>query len=510
MALRSAVYRNAELFDGDLVSPKGLAKEPVSLSRVDMGTHFQCRFSITPGKSGAAGEEFTDCLGQLEAMLRRDGIGLGNAVQMSVFVPSEGYEASRLEFQRRLWEYFGGPELAPPASFIGQTPADGKKAALDGIAVAPKEGHALEINPPRVVYPGSGVGRINPAQRMSEEEIESALLLSKGSLEGAGDAVYSVAVADGRTWVYGAGLEGNPNSKSAAEKARGAFAKEIAILLKEGIFREGALANIGLLNSRHYVHDIVGDNYNHLNNARKEAYRKARLFMKYPSATGIGMFSAEGDIILEFVSAEGVGYEVIESGKHGEAWQYSTDWLAKQVGGSIGLKGEGSGAGMKVSKPLFSRALYLPAEGVMLVSGTASVENRKLLYGASEFDRLNQEQGGSGVLVGIDDIVGSVGVKHLKDAGLNPIAMPNEGTCIRAGSAVEAQTWATVRNIARLLGRKGKTIRDMAQTRVYVEDLADAPKVMGLCERLFENKPSLCVHGPVCYKGWLVEIEGIA
>jgi hypothetical protein len=359
---------------------------------------------------------------------------------------------------------------------------------------------------------GGDVRAVGAPRILGERDIERLLGLDEGSLKGIGDARYCVAQAGGKKWVYSAGLAGDPQSTSAAQKGRGALAKEMAILLQERIFDPEALSNRGLLNSHHYIHDIVGANYNEgLNVPRDEFYSRLRV-LTYPSATGIGMFSGPGDMTVEFTAASGVDYEPVIVQRHGEAYQYTANWLARQAAGkTAGGQAAGGGVGRKVSPPKFSRAVYLREEGLMILSGTASVERGKgLLYGPADFEAEKAANGGRGVDVDVTEIAESAGLQNLRRRGLNILSTAENMLYMRVETSVEAQALTTIRNKARLMAARGLTLRDMAQVRDYYTFSEDEGRVRGVYERVYGNIPMVFVRGPVCYRDWNNESEGYA
>ncbi|MFH1403816.1 MAG: RidA family protein [Candidatus Altiarchaeota archaeon] len=477
--------------------------------RIDFGSHFQHRYSLMPREGATPVEQLDDCVKQLRNLTGRRGLSLSHAVQMTVFVPSEGYADTVKQLEKHMEDVYGGKENVPPISFVGQTPADGRKSGMEAVVIEPKKGHELMINPG--IIGADGIAAVGRPKAINEGEMERLLGMEEGSLKGVGEARYSVVIVGDEKWVYAAGLAGNPDSTNAGEKAWGALAKEMAILVREGIFERDAVVNTGLLNSHHTVHDIIGDNYNHLNVVRDEMYKRMGIY-KYPSATGIGSFSSEGDVIIGMIGAKGVDYEPVVVVQHGEAHQYSMQFMKQQVVGKpVGGQVDATGVGKPVSVPKFNRALYLPGHEVVLVSGTASVEKGKgLLYGPEAFEAESQANGGRGVQLDVTEIVDSVGMKRIRERGLGVIAGADNRVYFRAETAAEAQTIVTIRNMTRLLAAKGMSLNDLAHSRVYVADLDDSGRVMDLVGKIFGNNPTQCVEAPVCYKGWLVEIEGIA
>jgi len=477
-------------------------------ARLDLGDHYQLRLSLNPEKGATGEERFGDCLKQMESLISREKLSLNHAVQLTVFVPREGYGKTVAKYRKQLEELYGSPEDVPPVSFIGQTPAQGKKAALEAVVLAPKKGHLLRINPR--LLEADNAPTLGPPRTMSEEEIENLLKLEPGALRGIGGARYSTAQVDHKKWVYSAGLSGNPESQSTPDNARAALAKEMAILIREGMYEVGKPFQRGLINSHHYIHDIIGANYNHLNVQRKEVYDRFGVY-PFPSATGIGMFTNPGGVVMELTAARGVDYEPVLVEKHGEAYQYCIDWMKKQAAGqSVGSPVPGSGAGKEISVPRFSRALYLPEEQMMYVSGTASVERGKLLYGSKAFLAENARNNGEGAYFDMAEIAESAGIENLRKGGLAVFRGKEGGLLLRVESAVEAQTLVTIRNMVRLLAAKGLTLKDQAQARIYYTKPEDEGKVKALCGKIFADTPTTYVHGPVCYDDWLVEMESTA
>ncbi len=481
--------------------------------RIDMGTHDMIHLSIIPQEGSNSSEQMADCLRQFKDMADKQGVSMSQAVQMTLFAPSEGYSDTEAVYNSQMEKLFGGRENTPAFSVIGQTPAFDRKAGFEAVLVAPKDDHPLRLNSvsgdPKLIGAPLVIG---------EKEISSLLGVSDGSLSGIGSAKYSVIEVDGGKWVYSAGLRGSMTD-STYDNARGALAKEIAILVKEGIFDPsqvvddkwgrgvGALQT-GLLNSRHYVHDIVGEAYNYLNVARDEAYDAARLYKPLPSATGIGNFSKPGDVVMELIGVSGVDYEPVVVAAHGEAWQYQMQWMSGQA---VGSQTTGTGVGKKVSVPKFNRAVYLPGIGVMFISGTASVEKGKgLLYSPEQFDRESRVNNDNGVLMDVTEIADNMGVEALVKRGFPMVRGADDKFYYTAKTPALAQTIVTLRNITRLLAAREMSFNDMAISRVYIRDLEDKVDVMGLCGKIMGGVPKQCTQAPVCYDNWLVEIEGVA
>ncbi|MFH0863011.1 MAG: hypothetical protein V1875_08300 [Candidatus Altiarchaeota archaeon] len=465
--------------------------------------------SINPQKGVGGVDQFSDCLEQFENVIKREKLTLGHAVQMTVFIPSDRYEETVKSYRRRLEAFCGGPENAPPVSFIGQAPVRGKMAAMEAVVLAPKEGHTLMINRGGILTDeGPVVGR---PLVIGEDDVRS--LVGHGTVPaGVGDARYCIAEVDGKKWVYSAGLCGNPSSSLPSEKGLGALAKEMAILLKEGVFDPCSPNNLGLLNSHHYVHDIVGNNYNDALNVPRDFLYTMFGVRVYPSATGIGQFSTTGDMIVEFTAAKGVEYTPVIVKEHGEAYQYADTWLSQQAAGqAIGRQVSG-GAGGKVSPPKFSRAIYLPGERLLIISGTASVEKGKKppLYSPEDFMGEKAETGVLGVDIDVTEIEESAGRQNLMDRGLKIFDGPSKRRFLRVQTAAEAQAIVTIRNKVRLMNAAGLTIGDMAQCRDYITHPEDEERVISIYEKVYGNVPMVFVRGPVCYRNWINESEGIA
>lgn len=458
---------------GTLLVPKGLTDQKrVSAKRIDVGSHYEIRCSVIPVTGSGAKEQFDDCLKQVNDLLESQGLEHASVAQQTVFVPSDGYGSKRAGFQQQLDEFYG-KESVPPTSFVGQTPAD-KQAAMEVILLAPKDGHNLKIRH-----------------------------------EAIGAARYKVAEADGLKWVYSAGLEGTAASDDTSDKAREAFGLMKAILTKEGLsFNDVVL-------QKNYIDTIVGSNYNKFNMMRADVYASEGLVEDFPAATGIGMDTGiTGGVCLEFVALgatkEDVLRESVENPRQRSSYKYDAAWLKVQAaskqdgrGRSVGQMKGGQGAGLSVSTPKFSRGKYLRVgdKEYFLVSGTAAFVGTGTLF---------TEELKEPAWIEIDDLADSVGMERIRESGIGAVAFPDGKLRVKAETAVEAQTWETIKNISSLIGQTGMTLDDMAQVRVYVKDLDDASSVLDICDKIFKDTPSLCVNGPVCYDEMLVEIEGVA
>lgn len=476
-------------------------------ARIDLGDHYQCRLSINPSKGATGAEQFIDCLEQLRNAASREKVTLGHAVQMTVFVPPQGYAETVSQYRSAMEDFFGGGDMVPPVSFIGQAPVRGKLAAMEAVVLAPKNGHNLMINRSGILTGESPV--VGAPRTLPEEEVRS--IIGTTVPPGIGDARYCVAEIDGKKWVYSAGLCGNPASSSPSEKGLGALAKEMAILVKEGIYDQCSPNNLGLLNSHHYVHDIVGNNYNAALNVPRDFLYTMFGVKVFPSATGIGQFSSEGDMIVEFTASKGVRYLPVIVKEHGEAYQYSDSWLNQQAAGrSVGGKFKG-GAGEKVSPPKFSRAVYLPDQSAIILSGTASVEKGKgLLYGPEEFGDEKAKTGILGCDIDVTEIENSAGRQNLMSRGLKIFDGPAKRRYLRVQTAGEAQAIVTIRNKVRLKAAAGLTIKEMAQCRDYITHPEDEERIISIYEKVYGNIPMIFVRGPVCYRNWINESEGFA
>jgi enamine deaminase RidA (YjgF/YER057c/UK114 family) len=425
-----------------------------------------------------------------------------NVVSQTVFASQSSIGSLRADSPRLFGEFYGGWENTPSTGIVGQRPVNGG-VGFEAVLVLPKKGFSMLINAGVTDSPGR---THNPPKRLNASDTERLLDLPAGTHEDSEDVVYSTVFVDGKKWVYASGLSGNPSQKTAKEHSKTAIAKEMAILIREGVFTPGKIVQAGLINSKHYLHDIVGSNYNEFNVERDLAYRKIGLVRDYPSATGIGMFTDSGEVIIEMTAAKGVDYEPVTVARHGEAHQYSLKWLSGQaVGGLVGAKRPG----IRVATPKFSRAIYLPKEKIMIISGTASVEaGTGIQYGIKDFQTENKD--GMGVNVDITPMAESIGVQELKKTSLDIIADPNGKIFAKAKTPALAQTIVTLRNMARLLNAKDMSLKDLAQARVYLKDINQHGEVMPTIKELTGNTPALCVEGPVCYDEMLVEIEGIA
>ena len=463
---------------------------------IDWGTHKTLNLSLRPGVAGETGPQFEGLLSRLKRHALQNGVSLSNTVQITAFAPSDDFESSKKEYEKMLAKAFKGLENVPPTSIVGQNPLDGANAGLEAVLLSQKSGKELIVNPSP-----SGQGVV---KTLTESQVEELSGQNPGSLSGSGDTRYCTAISGDAKWVFSAGLCGKKGSSDASDNARVALAKQMAILCQEGIFDPEAKKNRGLVNSHHYLDDIVGPNYNRLNVERDRMYTRFGVD-SFPSATGIGMSTRQGDVIMELTATD-AEYEPVIVSQHGEAYQYKKEWLKGQ---SIGKKMGEQGAGKSVSVPMFSRAVYIPKSGVMIISGTASVEKgRGPMYLPDHFESEKRQKGK--VEVDVTDIADSVGIERLRATGFGLLADDKSRINLSVESAAQAQTLVTIRNMARLLKARGMSLKDLALARVYVTKPEDEKQIRRITEPLFKNTPCQSVRGPVCYDDWLVEIEGIA
>ncbi len=242
----------------------------------------------------------------------------------------------------------------------------------------------------------------------------------------------------------------------------------------ESAFRtaSGLLAGEGMdltdiVRQWNYIEDLLAvrpagrgfeQNYQIFNDIRTKAYAGAGFERGFPAATGIGM--STGGFLLELVAASGTAAEVslpVRNPGQVDAHRYSGEVLV----------GERPPGGSPKSTPKFERARAVLAggSGLCYVSGTAAISGQDV--------------------VAEGDVVG--------------------------------QTWATVRNIRRLVGVRnlrasGLRVRSVASTfscvRAYVKRPRDIPAVRRICAEAFPGAPFLALAADVCRDRLLVEIEG--
>ncbi len=97
--------------------------------------------------------------------------------------------------------------------------------------------------------------------------------------------------------------------------------------------------------------------------------------------------------------------------------------------------------------------------------------------------------------------------RHLLISGTASIN--NRGEVIHLGD-VKAQAARMLENIETLLKEGGATLDDIAQSIVYLRDVADYEIVHQYLEERLPNVPRAITLAPVCRPAWLIEMECIA
>lgn len=97
--------------------------------------------------------------------------------------------------------------------------------------------------------------------------------------------------------------------------------------------------------------------------------------------------------------------------------------------------------------------------------------------------------------------------RHLLISGTASIN--NRGEVMHTGDII-AQTERMLENISTLLAEGGASMTDIAQSIVYLRDVADYPIVQQLLKKRLPNLPCVITLAPVCRPAWLIEMECIA
>jgi len=439
--------------------PKKIAASP-SATKLDLGSHFEIRCSIYPSSGEGVGGQFKDCLSQISRILTAQGVDRKNIVQFTVFLPSDGFLWNREAAASVLGDFLHESGFIPPTSFIGQTPSHGKMTCLESVILTPKENISLKIR---------------------HEHIPQV------------DVDYSAAEVGGHRWMWGGGLEGHgPDTKTSCVRA---FSLLADVLAREGMSFQH------IVSQKNYVDSICHRNYNDFNVVRAAAYRRGGLVDGFPSATGIGTVTGvPGHFVMEFVAYDGVR-EPLDNDWQRPAHKYDREWLEQQargVGASIGGS-LSSSTGLSVDTPKFSRGLYLPESGVFLVSGTASIIGTKIQHTMDEPKEMR-----------IDDLADAFVGRGVGGSGFEVVADAGGRFVVQTTSAVEAQTWQTLKIINHLLAQRDMSVADIRQLRVYVKHIGDVNRVSEICRKVLGDVPTICVNGSVCYEDMLVELEGLA
>ena len=97
--------------------------------------------------------------------------------------------------------------------------------------------------------------------------------------------------------------------------------------------------------------------------------------------------------------------------------------------------------------------------------------------------------------------------RHLLISGTASIN--NRGEVMHPGDIV-AQTERMLENISVLLAEGGASMEDIAQSIVYLRDVADYSVVHQMLEKRLPHLPRVITLAPVCRPAWLIEMECIA
>lgn len=97
--------------------------------------------------------------------------------------------------------------------------------------------------------------------------------------------------------------------------------------------------------------------------------------------------------------------------------------------------------------------------------------------------------------------------RHLLISGTASIN--NRGEVMHLGDIV-AQTERMLENISVLLAEGGASMEDIAQSIVYLRDVADYSVVYQMLEKRLPHLPRVITLAPVCRPAWLIEMECIA
>ena len=88
-------------------------------------------------------------------------------------------------------------------------------------------------------------------------------------------------------------------------------------------------------------------------------------------------------------------------------------------------------------------------------------------------------------------------------------SIDNKGNILYPGDICR-QAARMLKNISALLAEAGATTGDILQAIVYLRDTADYQVVERFLAENYPDLPHIIVHAPVCWPGWLIEMECIA
>ena len=317
-----------------MVKPKPSPPPPVTSHALsfDGGKSQMVFASVRPQSGKTLAGQMRDICKQLDVLLQRHGLKLGDIVKEVVFLPTA---RGRSTSHRLLRDYFSG--VLPTTSFVLQPPADGGLVALEILAIA-----------------GEGV-----------------------RIENISEHVTVVRDTDCR-WAYVGGVEPLKEEKDTYAQAMSGFSQMRRHLEKAGFhFDQVVRTWLYERDITAWEKDLAGakrQRYQILNDARRQFFTKGnggRAFSFFhdlpPASTGIGM--SDGSFVMECLALDvpkgTIEISPLKNPEQIDAHAYSQEVLER---GAAAIK----------AAPLFSRGMSIHKDyRMLLISGTASIKGQK-------------------------------------------------------------------------------------------------------------------------------------
>ncbi|MBL7156651.1 MAG: hypothetical protein ISS92_00665 [Candidatus Omnitrophica bacterium] len=467
----------------EAVPEPGLDERPAdrpgktSYKEIDNGVYREIKFTIIPEEAGSHEEQLKNCLSTLRKNLAKLGAEKGAIIKQTVFIKAakgHDYFAKKENLTACIDRFYENNSM--PASFVAQPSVDGSNVSMEVTVLLPLKGRDLKI----------------------EHKVFRSVR-------------YAVIKIGGSKFLHVTGI-------TAGEEIQGRHAQseEVFSIMKAILDREG-LSFDDVVRQWNYVEDIVeipveGDgktnNYTIFCGIRAKYYAASAFKNGYASATGIGIDA--GGVTIEFIAAKtdetAISIVPVENPEQIAPYNYSQRVL---VGDEKGSK----------PSPKFERAKAVVRKASkkvkLYISGTASVKGEDVLYPDDNYVPTWVKIKNIALVAGGPDALRARGFQvEMKNFG-----EPGRQAAIYAKTAIEAQTWVTIDNIAVLMSQPNlaqhritakPAFKDVHQIRVYVKRTHDPERVKDICRKIFTDSVSLYVISDICRTKWLVEIEGEA
>lgn len=304
--------------------------------RAEPGICDKIFMSALPRKSGTFQEQLGDCLNVLAEKARAAGLGLSKVLMQTFFIRAEDnsdYSQKKALGSAFIQEFYG-PNF-PPASFVAQSPEEGRQVALDAIILS---------------HPAEDIIRTKSCDGIQYSVVNSPLF----------------------TEVYTAGLSARLRPSDTRRQCREAFDLLKKILYAEDMDFSHIVRQWNYIEQFLKIHsgqDCPRQNYQVFNDVRSAYYGEAEFPSGYPASTGIGMHT--GGIVIECIAirpSPEIFITSLSNPLQKNAHAYSQEVLVGQASEGSAIK----------SPPLFERAKIITqgSSGIIYVSGTAAVRGQ--------------------------------------------------------------------------------------------------------------------------------------